>query len=159
MKDKISEQRCALLHPLVRDKFKKFIEDAEEGLGITLRIVQGLRTFEEQNELYSHGRTKFFDAKGNKLGVVTKAKAGQGYHNYALAVDLAPIIDGKLDWNFDYSKLTKFMPAGMAWGGNWTSFKDRPHFQMTMGLNWRQMLAKYNNQDFIAGTKYINLQD
>jgi peptidoglycan L-alanyl-D-glutamate endopeptidase CwlK len=28
---------------------------------------------------------------------------------------------------------------GFEWGGNWKSFKDYPHFQMTFGQTWQQL--------------------
>ena len=53
-----------------------------------MRIVQGLRTFPEQDALYAQ-RPK-----------VTNAKGGQSYHNYGLAIDFCLIIDGKqVSWN------------------------------------------------------------
>lgn len=156
MRDKLSEQRAQELHPNAKHNFITFIEDAEESLNITLRIIQGYRSFEEQDELYSHGRTKFVDEHGNKLGIVTNAKAGQSYHQYRLAIDVCPIINGKLDWNFDYSKLEPFAEKyGLEWGGGWKKFKDMPHFQKTFGLTWQQLKYKHDNQDFIPGTDYI----
>lgn len=150
MKDAISIDRLNLLHPKVIPIFKKFIEDAETGLGITLRIAQGLRTIDEQNALYAQGRT----AKGN---IVTNAKGGSSYHNYGMAVDLLRM-DGKAaDWNYDMKKLLPYMPAGMVWGGNFKSIKDKPHFEFTFGNNWKVLLAKYNAKDFISGTTYVNI--
>lgn len=134
MKDAISQKRVSELHPRVKEDFLHFIEDAEKGLDITLRVVQGLRTFAEQYELYMHGRTKFFDAKGNKLGIVTKAKAGKSWHNYGCAIDVVPLINGRPNWSFNYEKLVKFMPSGMEWGGAWKEgFTDKPHFQIRLG--------------------------
>ena len=46
---------------------------------------------------------------------------------------------------------------GIFWGGNFKKFKDFPHFEMTFGNGWRELLAKYNNKDFIAGTNYVNI--
>ena len=30
---------------------------------------------------------------------------------------------------------------GFGWGGNWNSFKDYPHFQMTFGQSINQLLG------------------
>lgn len=149
--NKISQIRLGTLHPKVRTDFKQFIEDAEEGLNITLRISQALRTMEEQQSLYDLGRTK-------SGSIVTNAKPGSSYHNYGLAVDLVVMVDGKLDWNYDMGKLVTYaIKHGIAWGGNWKKFKDKPHFEKTFGINWKDMLSKYQKKDFITGTKYINL--
>src|SRR6478736_3448878 len=98
MRDKISISRVQALHPTIRQDVKSFITEAEEALNITLRIVQGLRTIEEQDALYAQGRT----IPGK---VVTKAKGGSSYHNYGLAIDLVEIKDLKANWDFDYKKL------------------------------------------------------
>ena len=90
--DKITEERIKLLHPKVKDEVFSIIEEANKLLipGVEVRIVQGLRTIDEQNALYAQGRTK----PGKK---VTNAKGGQSYHNYGLAVDIYPVINGKID--------------------------------------------------------------
>jgi hypothetical protein len=151
MRDKISQMRLESLHPKARLDFKQFIEDAEEGLNITLRISQALRTMDEQQSLYDLGRKK-------AGSIVTNAKPGSSYHNYGLAVDLVVMVNDKLDWNYDMGKLLPYaIKHGISWGGNWKKFKDKPHFEKTFGINWKEMLDKYQKKDFISGTKYINL--
>lgn len=164
MRDSISEQRIKVLHPKVRDVFKAFIEEAEEGLDITLRVVQGLRTIEEQNVLHAQGRT----TPGQ---IVTNAKGGSSYHNYGLAIDVAVIEKGKLNWNWDYKKLRPYYKKyNLTWGADWDGdgktkdegdkdehLVDMPHFQLTFGYNWRQLLEKYNKKDFIPDTKYVSI--
>jgi len=170
MRDKVTEQRIALLHPARRYEVTKIIELAEEKFpkNMAIRIVQGLRTFEEQDGLYSQGRTK----PGKK---VTNAKGGQSLHNYGLAIDFAILHDKdnngsyeELSWDtlldFDKDRIAdwqevvqEFEKAGWEWGGKWRTFKDLPHCQKTGGYTWQQLLAKYQKKDFIPGTKYVNL--
>lgn len=149
MRDKISIQRVELLHPAIRSSVSSFITKAEGALGIKLRVVQGLRTFDEQAALYAQGRT----APGQ---VVTNAKAGQSYHNYGLAIDLVEITANGANWNFHYEHLLPFA-TDFAWGGNFKSIKDRPHFEKTFGLDWKVMLLRHQTGDFIKGTNYIRL--
>ena len=87
------------------------------------------RTFNEQEELYTHGRT----APGI---IVTNARGGQSPHNHlpSLAFDIAFIgLNKQLDWHEDLFK--KFADIIIAieprieWGGSW-KFKDSPHFQL-----------------------------
>lgn len=151
MRDQISKARLQLLHPDARLIFQRFIEDCEEAFNIVIRIVQGLRTFEEQAVIYAQGRTK----PGK---IVTNAKPGQSYHQYGVAVDLGILKNNKIDWNFDYLRLLQFMPKEMVWGGNFKSIKDKPHFEITFGLNWKEMLKRYTKKDFITGTKYIRIK-
>jgi hypothetical protein len=163
MRDIISLQRLQLLHPAVKVEFQKFITTCEDALNITIRIVQGLRTFPEQQAIYNQGRT----TPGK---VATNSKPGQSYHNFGMAVDLGILSNGKIDWDFDYNRLQLFMPASMTWGADWDHdgvtkahgdtdehFVDGDHYEITLGHNWRDLLAKYNRGEFIPGTKYVNL--
>lgn len=152
MKDQHTIAAVALLHPKIIPGFTGFINDAEEALNIVLRMVQGLRTFPQQQAIYDQGRT----TPGN---IVTKAKAGQSYHNYGLAGDVVPFkADGvTLDWEYDFSKLVPFaIKYGITWGGYFPS-PDRDHFENKFSHTWEDLLIKYRNGDFISGTQYVNL--
>lgn len=169
MRDKISIQRAALLHPKVRAEVIQLIDKVEATLppNMAVRIVQGLRTIDEQNELYAQGRTK----PGN---VVTNAKGGSSFHNYGLAIDFAILTDKDgngsfedLSWDIrkdndkdgiaDWLEVVKvFEAAGWEWGGKWSSIKDYPHLQKTFGLTWKVLLARYNNNQFHS-EKYVSL--
>lgn len=170
MRDKVSIPRIEALHPKIRTTVKSLIEAAEDKLGpmAAIRIVQGLRTFSEQDALYAQGRTK----PGNR---VTNSKGGQSYHNYGLAIDFAILYDkdgngtfetmswdtkldadhdGEADW---MEVVDIFEGAGFTWGGRFHSIVDNPHFEMTFGANWRTMLFMYNNKQFLEGTQYVRV--
>jgi peptidoglycan LD-endopeptidase CwlK len=137
MKDRISIERVAKLHPDVRELFVQFITECEDSLGICLRITQGWRSADEQQRLYEQGRTR----PGK---IVTNAAGGHSYHNYGLAVDLAVVsADGAhIQWDYDMAALKPY--AGkyeIEWGGDWKSIQDRPHFQRSFGLSIRELLA------------------
>jgi peptidoglycan L-alanyl-D-glutamate endopeptidase CwlK len=168
MRDKVSEQRVALLHPSVRAEVKQLIEQAETKLhhSMAVRIVQGLRTIKEQNDLYAQGRTK----PGK---IVTNAKGGSSFHNYGLAIDFAILTDKDgngtfedLSWDIkrdndkdgtaDWLEVVKaFEASGWEWGGKWSSIKDYPHLQKTFGYTWRQLLEKHEKKDFVL--EYVRL--
>ncbi|ELP1878973.1 M15 family metallopeptidase [Vibrio vulnificus] len=127
--DVITDNRIATLHSYVRSPAAAFINAVEEELGIALRITQALRTVEEQDKLYAKGRT----TEGK---IVTNVKGGYSYHNYGLAIDVVEIKDRKVNWNPDWNAIGKIgVSYGFEWGGNWKSFVDKPHFQMTFGLS------------------------
>jgi peptidoglycan L-alanyl-D-glutamate endopeptidase CwlK len=161
--DKPTENRIKLLHPNVRDEVTSLINQANNSLSThsQVRIVQGLRTFAEQDALYAQGRTK----PGKK---VTQAKAGQSFHNYGISIDFCLLIDDKeiswdmkRDWDGDkvadwMEVVSIFRKAGWEWGGTW-KFIDNPHFQKTFGYTWQQLLAKHNAKDFLIGTEYVVL--
>ena len=138
MKDQISVDRINKLHPKVRSTFKMFVEAVESELNITLRVTQGLRTIKEQQALYDQGRTEASKAKGEKI--VTAAKPGQSYHNYGLAIDVVRMVDNKPDWNYDMRLLQPIADRyGLVWGGTFKNGVDYPHFEYTLGHNWREL--------------------
>jgi len=163
MRDKITIDRVAKLHPKVRDEAKNAIDAAEAGFppNMAIRVVQGLRTIAEQNALYAKGRT----TPGPK---VTNAKGGSSYHNYGLAIDFAILYDkngdgtfeelswdtvkdfdkdGKTDWN---EVVTQFEALGWAWGGKFRTFKDYPHCEKSFGFKPSQLLKmKVDSEGYV----------
>lgn len=144
MVDKITAERIAKLHPLVRQEMTNIITECNKALTgrSKVRISQGLRTFEEQNALY------------NQTPKVTNAKGGQSIHNYGFAVDIVLIIDGKTaswdtfaDWDNDKISdwtecVTIFKKYGWNWGGDWKTFKDMPHFDKKGFSDWKVLQQK-----------------
>lgn len=96
--------------------------------GVPVRVAQGNRSIEEQNELYAQGRTK----PGK---IVTKARGGKSNHNHRIAADLVPeALVNQPDWDPN-SPLWNIIgeeaeALGLDWGGNWKSMVDRPHVQL-----------------------------
>lgn len=158
MIDKVTIERIKLLHPKLRDEVMDlYVNKICPALGnnVMCRFAYTLRTFKEQDELFQQGRTKLFDAKGNRLGKITNAKGGQSLHNYGLALDIVLITNGKASWDtaVDFDKdgtsdwmevVTIFKQAGWKWGGDWTKFPDKPHFEKTWGWDWKKFLERYN---------------
>lgn len=162
MRDANSISIVAKLHPKIRKDVQEFIEECEEVFNITIRIVQGLRTFAEQDALYNLGRTvkgANADIKHPMGDIVTNSPGGASYHNYGLAIDIVPLNGKKMDWNFNFMRLVNIGSQwNITWGGNFPgSFKDYDHFENKCGLNWRDLLKKYQAKDFIAGTEFVNI--
>ena len=176
--DKTTLKRIKLLHPAIKaEVFEayKFVNNKLLGRGVRLRFAYTLRSFAEQNELFAIGRTKLWDKNGNRLGKITNAKGGQSYHNYGLAFDIVLLLDKDRDGNFEEASwntvadfdgdgiadwmevINYFKNIGYTWGGDWKNFVDKPHLQKTFGYNWRDLLEKYNNKDFINETNYVTL--
>ncbi|WP_042195865.1 M15 family metallopeptidase [Paenibacillus camerounensis] len=141
-----SAARLKGLHPAVSAAADKLIEHCYT-CGVPVLITQGLRTFTEQDRLYAQGRT----SAGN---IVTNARGGYSFHNYGLAVDFALLLpdgssaswdmkrDGDRDGTADWQEVVQQAKAlGFEWGGDWSSFKDYPHFQMSFGLTIADLLA------------------
>lgn len=138
--DATTNKRIEKLHPKIRCAAKNFINEVDKTLNIKLRVIQGYRTYAEQNTLYNQGRT----TKGKK---VTNAKGGQSNHNFGLAIDVAEIKNGNIDWNEQEKVLVKVAPIGkkwgFEWGGDWKSFKDKPHFEMMFGKTLAELRKLY----------------
>jgi peptidoglycan L-alanyl-D-glutamate endopeptidase CwlK len=101
----------------------------------------GLRTLAEQEAIYAQGRTR----PGR---IVTHAPAGLSNHNYGLAVDLVPLVNGRPTWQVVRSVWQAIgdegKGAGLSWGGDWITIKDYPHFELPVGLSVQQCLRIYN---------------
>lgn len=95
--------------------------DAAMAKGITLRVVGGYRSPDQQAELYAQGRSK-------PGPIVTNARVS--VHSTGLAFDVVPEVNGHLDWSTsnwqEISQLGKSL--GLVWGGDGT-MRDLPHFE------------------------------
>ena len=95
--------------------------------GIDVRIVSGYRSWEDQDALFAQGR----DTPGK---IVTRAKAGQSWHNFGLAADIQVRPAGEAAWRSPTSTEAAVAEGfGLEWGGRWKYFCDPPHFQFTQG--------------------------
>lgn len=123
--DAVTNLRIDKLHPKIKCAVKNFVNDVEKTMGIKLRIIQGYRTYAEQDALFGQSPK------------VTNARGGESNHNFGLAIDVAEIKNGTIDWVEQETVLSKIAPIGkkwgLAWGGDWKSFVDKPHFEMTFG--------------------------
>lgn len=128
------------VHPVLADKCRALVALALRD-GFTLRITQGLRTFEEQDKLFA------------KRPRVTKARGGQSMHNYGLAVDFAFVVNGTIDYIRDdrlYNKIGAWAHSvGLEWGGDW-KFVDRPHVQLKNLPSYKVLLPIYRQGGLAA---------
>jgi peptidoglycan LD-endopeptidase CwlK len=134
--DPRSEAAIATLHPKAREKAREFMAlavPAMQAHSLVVKIIGGLRTFNEQDALYAQGRT----VPGR---IVTNARGGYSNHNFGTAFDCA-LFRGPcyLDDDSAYAELGKIgQSVGLEWGGSW-KFSDEPHFQLPTGLTMAQM--------------------
>lgn len=155
--EQMNEKQVLRLNPAIRDKVRKLLKKwFDSGLFVRITEDGNFRTFQQQQEIYNKGR----DKNGNvidKSKVVTNAKPGQSYHNYGLAFDIIPIVNGKGTYNFDFSKLKPdAISLGFKWGGDWKKPKtDNPHFEYTFGKSEKELLALYNSGKRTG--EYVNI--
>mgnify|MGYP003350057629 CR=1 FL=1 len=100
--------------------------------GIDVIITSTYRDGAAQDKLYAQGRTE----PGKK---VTNAKAGQSFHNWRVAFDFCPIVNGKAMWNDSvlFIKCGEIAAGvGLEWAGRWQGkMRERAHLQYTNGLS------------------------
>ncbi|MEP6734864.1 MAG: M15 family metallopeptidase [Chryseolinea sp.] len=112
------------LHPVFRDKISNLII-ACRAKGIELAIVETYRTHAKQHEYKTMGKK------------YTYSSAGKSKHQYGLAIDVVPVVNGSAVWDntFLWKKVgmvgEKF---GLRWGGRWKKPYDPGHFEWTGGL-------------------------
>lgn len=139
-----SQRRLDKVHPGLATRIQALL-DALTQHGLQIEVVQGLRTFAEQDILFAQGRTR-------PGPIVTRARGGQSNHNYGLAVDLVPFNGGQPNWNAPLGVWTTIgteaEKLGLEWGGDWRKFVDKPHVQLP-GLSIAECLSLYRR----AGNK------
>jgi peptidoglycan L-alanyl-D-glutamate endopeptidase CwlK len=90
---------------------------------VDFAVTEGLRNASRQRELYEAGLSKTLDSR----------------HLTGHAVDLCPYIEVKFalhelkawdDLGAALLDTAAWLGVPLEWGGRWTSFIDRPHFQL-----------------------------
>lgn len=122
----------------VKPILRKVVERAIQITAVDFLVSEGKRTLKRQQELYAQGRT----TPGKKVTWTMNSK-----HLTGDAVDLAPFVDGKADWdnikNFDeiYKAMmaaAKELGVELRYGGDWDrdgvlrekGETDSPHFEL-----------------------------
>lgn len=135
--DPRTEGNITSLIPAAQIKARQFM-NAVKGLPLTYKIISGTRTFAEQDALF------------RQKPKVTNARGGQSNHNFGIAWDVGIFENGKYyEGNtkkedkayVDLGALIKGAVPGMEWGGDWTKFPDKPHYQLATGKSVSQCLA------------------
>jgi peptidoglycan L-alanyl-D-glutamate endopeptidase CwlK len=143
------------LHPALQVMYNKFHDRCRRDTwflrnGITILLTCTYRSHEDQARLYAQGRS-------TPGSIVTNAKPGQSEHNTTTpqgapasqAFDIVPLRHGKPVWGTagdgieddptddhkDDLEVWQRCGAhgkavGLEWAGDWTKFREFPHFQM-----------------------------
>jgi len=120
-----SLSRLKGIHPDLR----KVMDRAIITTDVDFTVLEGLRSIERQRKLLTSGATRTLRSR----------------HLTGHAVDIAPLVDGKVSWDWPiYYRLSPVIKKAaqdvgvkIEWGGDWRSFKDGPHWQ----LPWRDYPA------------------
>jgi peptidoglycan L-alanyl-D-glutamate endopeptidase CwlK len=117
-----SLSRLSGVHP----DLVKVVQLAIRKSDLDFAVLEGCRTIDRQRQLFAQKATKTMNSR----------------HLTGHAVDLAPVINGDVSWDWPlYNRLAKTVKAAAAelgipitWGGDWRTFKDGPHWE----LPWAQ---------------------
>lgn len=86
-------------------------------------VLEGLRTAERQKQLFDSGSSRTLKSR----------------HLTGHAVDLGAYVGGRINWGWKhYHNIADAMKQAadelgvvIEWGGDWETFKDGPHFQLS----------------------------
>lgn len=141
---KNSLARLATVDPRLQSVAKRALELST----VDFVVVQGTRTLDEQKRLYGKGRTA---AQCTAKGVpASYARPGEAKVTWTLnsnhiggrAIDVAPYVNGAINWDDNgklgvwpkiaaaFKQAAKELKIDIEWGGDWTTTKDRPHFEL-----------------------------
>lgn len=118
------------------DRLVELLESSKAGA--YFMPYSAARGLDEQAKLYAYGRTD------TSKGVVTNAKPGDSPHNWGCATDWGEFrpefvgqeVWNKANWEF-YADCVR--GAGLRWGGDFKSFKDKPHNELSINQSWRRI--------------------
>jgi hypothetical protein len=90
---------------------------------VDFAITEGVRSLKRQQELFNQHLTKTIHSR----------------HLIGYAIDVVAYIGNTVSWDLPhYATIAKAMKAAseelnipIEWGGDWRSFRDGPHFQLT----------------------------
>ena len=143
--DRRTERNLVTLQLPAQRAARRFMS-AVLGDGLDARIISGTRSYEEQNALFRQGRF------GNPGPRVTNARGGQSRHNFGIAWDIGIFEGGAyLGESPRYDRAAEVgLVEGIEWGGHWTSFVDRPHYQLALPLSTTEIRGRFE-----AGEPYF----
>lgn len=89
---------------------------------IDFGVIDGIRTVNEQKKLFESGATKTMNSR----------------HLTGHAIDVAAFVDGKIRWDWPlydaiavaFKAASRELNIPIVWGGDWTTFKDGPHYEL-----------------------------
>ena len=116
---KRSRRRMQGLHP----DLVAVMELALSRSAIDFTVIEGLRSIERQRKLVKSGASRTLKSR----------------HLTGHAIDVAPLLDGRVSWDWPlYYQIAPVIKGAAAdlgvdldWGGDWQTFKDGPHWQLS----------------------------
>lgn len=101
---------------------------------IDFTVLEGLRSVDRQKQLVAEGKSQTMNSR----------------HLTGHAIDVAPIVDGKVSWDWEHyhilapviKQAARDIGVDIEWGGDWKSFKDGPHWQLSWATYGRDDISE-----------------
>lgn len=156
----IYNEICAALTGKAHCRFAYVLRTMDEQAAL---YAQGRESFRDVNAKRQKAGMYLFKTADENKSKVTNAAAGLSIHNYGLATDIVLLLDKdgngtyesaswdtKTDFDADHISdwleiVAIFKKYGWVWGGDWTGFKDLPHFEKTFGHKPSDLLIAYKS--------------
>lgn len=90
-------------------------------------VIEGLRTRERQSELVASGASRTMNSRhltGHAVDLLPIGPNGRGEFAWPLYERLAPAV----------KQAAEDLGVAIKWGGDWTSFRDGPHFELERAI-------------------------
>jgi len=141
---KSDERQLAKVHPDLR----KVVYAVFATSPMPFRVLEGARTREQQRKNIEAG-----------VSWTMNSRHIPGRNGYAHAVDLTPLVNGQVTW--DWAVYRRFAPvvrtagAGVGvpleWGGDWRKTPDAPHWQLPRMAKYAAMGGPTGGPDDCCG--------
>lgn len=114
----------------------EILRDVKNG-SVDFRVGEVQRPLARQVQLYKSGASTTM----NSRHLIAELKENGEWHDRVAAVDLFALVGGKISWDWPLyhviadamKQAARELGVALEWGGDWSTFKDGPHFQ----LSWR----------------------
>jgi len=125
--------RLKLICPTIAYHVGRLDSTLQSRYKIYIEVVQGLRSWQYQQELYDRGR--ILPGK-----IVTNCRPGHSWHNFGMAIDVCPdkyfeVPGFQPNWDDKHPDWIKIANTGQELGflpgALFRSFPDKPHLQIT----------------------------
>lgn len=129
-----SKKNLLEAHPLLQKLINQFVLDYPN---FPIQVNDARRGRAEQEKAFAHGNSR--------------AHFGQSAHNYtpAIALDIYPLpvnfnkLQPFRDMGIKVKVTAKKLGIPIAWGGDWKSIKDFPHFELTPWTSYAKKAKLY----------------
>lgn len=89
---------------------------------VDFMVTEGLRSKKRQRQLVASGASQTMNSK----------------HLVGKAIDVAAFVNGHIRWDWPlypqiakaFKRAARELEVPLSWGGDWSSFRDGPHFQL-----------------------------